>query len=133
MARWDSPLFTVPYMDETPDLEGIFEACCGKEAKARPNQATVMKPAIREGALQEVERRTMEVVQAVLEWQNNGGEGGRLKIDGAETQLQLPPHKVTLPQLQRLRRQFTNLNKQHVIKGERVKELFVEYVNENLN
>jgi protein KTI12 len=42
MARWDSPLFTVPYMDEKPDLEGIWNAMVGKGVVVKANQATVL-------------------------------------------------------------------------------------------
>ena len=44
MTRWDSPLFTVPYDDEKPPFEDIWEVLIGSEGKAktvRPNQATV--------------------------------------------------------------------------------------------
>lgn len=45
MTRWDSPLFTVPFDDEKPPLEDIWEAMIGSEGKAKvvkPNQATTM-------------------------------------------------------------------------------------------
>jgi len=42
MARWDSPLFTVPYMDDAPDLEGIWNAMAGKDVVVKANQATVL-------------------------------------------------------------------------------------------
>lgn len=45
MTRWDSPLFTVPFADEMPPFEDIWEAMIGSEGKAKlvkPNQATVM-------------------------------------------------------------------------------------------
>lgn len=45
MSRWDSPLFVVPYDDETPPFEQIWEALIGNDGKAktvRPNQATVL-------------------------------------------------------------------------------------------
>lgn len=42
MSRWDSPLFTVPYMDEQPDLEGIWEAMVGNAVKIKANAATVL-------------------------------------------------------------------------------------------
>ena len=45
MTRWDSPLFTVPFDDEKPPLEEIWEAMIGSEGKAKvvkPNQATIM-------------------------------------------------------------------------------------------
>lgn len=133
MTRWDSPLFTVPYVDETPDLEGIWNALLGEGIKVRPNQATILKKAAPADVLQELERKTLEVVNAVMEYQGNGGEGGSLKVDGSDVELDLPSKKVTLAQLQRMRRQFTNLNREHMIARERVKTLFVEYLNEGLN
>lgn len=45
MTRWDSPLFTVPYEDETPPMTEIWEAMVGSDGAAkvvRPNQATVL-------------------------------------------------------------------------------------------
>jgi len=42
MSRWDSPLFTVPYVDEKPDLEGIWNAMMGKGVVVKSNQATVL-------------------------------------------------------------------------------------------
>lgn len=45
MTRWDSPLFTVLYDDETPPFEQIWDAMVGSDGKAkvvRPNQATVL-------------------------------------------------------------------------------------------
>ena len=45
MMRWDSPLFTVPYGDETPPFEAIWEAMVGNDGKAKvvkPNLATVL-------------------------------------------------------------------------------------------
>lgn len=45
MTRWDSPLFTVPFDDETPPFSNIWEAMVGSEGKGtlvKPNQATVL-------------------------------------------------------------------------------------------
>jgi len=42
MSRWDSPLFTVPYVDEKPDLEGIWDAMMGKGVVVKSNQATIL-------------------------------------------------------------------------------------------
>lgn len=45
MTRWDSPLFTVPYDDEAPPCQDIWDAMVGSEGKAKtvkPNPATVM-------------------------------------------------------------------------------------------
>lgn len=45
MTRWDSPLFTVPFDDETPPYEALWESMVGSEGKAKvvkPNRPTVM-------------------------------------------------------------------------------------------
>ena len=45
MARWDSPLFTVPYDDEAPPCHDIWNAIIGSEGEVKtvkPNLATVM-------------------------------------------------------------------------------------------
>ena len=45
MTRWDSPLFTVPFDDEQPPYDAIWEAMVGSDGKAKvvkPNQATVL-------------------------------------------------------------------------------------------
>lgn len=45
MTRWDSPLFTVPWDDETPPFAAIWEAMIGSDGKGKvvkPNQATVL-------------------------------------------------------------------------------------------
>ena len=44
MTRWDSPLFTVPFDDETPPFEAIWEAMIGSEGNiktVKPNMATM--------------------------------------------------------------------------------------------
>lgn len=45
MTRWDSPLFTVPYDDQFPPFEAIWEAMVGLDGKpktVKPNLATVL-------------------------------------------------------------------------------------------
>lgn len=43
--------------------------------------------------------------------------------------LELPARSITVAQLQRVRRQFVSLNRQHSVGKRRIRELFVEYVN----
>ena len=45
MTRWDSPLFTVPYDDEAPPYDTIWDAIVGSEGQlkiVKPNAATVL-------------------------------------------------------------------------------------------
>ncbi|MCJ1438665.1 hypothetical protein MMC27_008055 [Xylographa pallens] len=132
MARWDSPLFTVPYDDETPPFEAIWEAMVGSDSKAkvvRPNLATVLAPAIESNYLYELDKTTQEILQTVLTWQtDHPGEGGGA-ILLAEGTLELPAHPLSLPQLQRLRRQYIGLNRQRPLAKNRIRENFVAYLN----
>ena len=47
-----------------------------------------------------------------------------------DTSIQLPMTNLSLPHVQRLRRQFINLNRQHDLKKDRIKNLFVDYLND---
>ena len=45
MTRWDSPLFTVPFDDEAPPCDAIWDAMIGSEGKpkiVKPNTATML-------------------------------------------------------------------------------------------
>ncbi|KAI4255235.1 MAG: hypothetical protein LQ352_002679 [Teloschistes flavicans] len=132
MARWDSPLFTVPFEDATPPFENIWVALIGTEGflkKTRPNQATVMKPAAESDYLYELDKTTQEVLNAIIEWQKDhvGEVAGQVLV--GNVQVDLPASAVGLPQLQRIRRQFISLNRQHSLAKTRIHGSFVEYLN----
>lgn len=134
MNRWDAPLFTVPVDDDAPSCDEIWEALVGNDGKVkvvRPNAATVAKPASEQNILFELDKSTSEVIGAVSAWlDNHPGEGGvAVAIDGALT-IQLPLTAPSTAQLQRHRRQFIQLNRTHTLSKTRVKELFVEYLND---
>lgn len=67
----------------------------------------------------------------MLDWQkDHPGEGGcELKIE--ENTIELPANPVSLPQLQRVRRQFVNLNRQSNLPKKRILSSFVDYLNSN--
>lgn len=126
LARWDSPCFVIPWDDEAPPCLQIWEqvvlglstktADTGEREKlpdVRPNAATVLPSAPKEGSLHELDRLTNAVVQRVLGYVKEHSEveevGGEVKIEG-ET-LVLPAMKLGTPQLQRLRRQFIQLKR----------------------
>lgn len=130
MSRWDSPLFVVPFIDDTPDLEGIWNAMVGKNVVVKANQATVLKPAAESDYLYELDKVTQEVVTLIMDNQRaSGGGGGTLPVPESSVPLELPPKDLTLPQLQRIRRQFITLNRKHTLSKRRIRELFVEHVN----
>lgn len=138
MNRWDAPLFTVPFEDSDPPYEAIWEALIGSEdgkggkKVVRPNAATVLKPAAEQNYLYELDKTTSEVLSAITAWVvDHPGEGGaEVKIFGAEQGVVLPATAPSLPQLQRLRRQFIGLNRQFPLAKSRILALFVDYLND---
>lgn len=67
-----------------------------------------------------------------MEWQkDHPGEGGG-EVTVAEGTIQLPANPVSLPQLQRIRRQFISLNRLNSLPKARVRSSFIEYLNDNL-
>ena len=135
MTRWDSPLFTIAYDDPTPPLEDIWEAMVGSDGKAKvvkPNAATVLKPATEQNYLYELDKTTSDIVSQISSWQKDhpGEGGGQVVVVGAQNVLDLPANALGLPQLQRLRRQFISMNRTHELNKDRIKDLFVDYLND---
>lgn len=135
MNRWDAPLFIVPFDDAEPPCQGIWEAMVGSDGNAkvvRPNAATVLKPASEHDYLYELDRMTSDVIGAITTWQQDhpGEGGGEVKLPDAEQSLVLPTTIPSLPQLQRLRRQFISLNRQHTLSKARIRDLFINYLND---
>lgn len=141
MNRWDSPLFTVLRDDDTPPFEAIWEALIGQEGKTKtvkPHQATVLKAPPTSNYIHDLDRRTQEVIDAVLSYQRDhpGEAGGQVIIRGVSTTsttsapaVDLPVTPISVPQLQRLRRQFVNLNRQGALDVSRMEGGFVEWLN----
>lgn len=51
-------------------------------------------------------------------------------MSGVDKSIELPATPVTLPQLQRIRRQFITMNRQHNFSKARLKEIFIDYLND---
>jgi protein KTI12 len=158
MARWDSPLFVVTEEDETVPTDAIWSALFGDAADAgkgsktvRPHAATVLKPATQADHLYELDSTTSSVVSQILAWQKDheGEGGGEVSVHTAPTTsagksvpndeeskavVSLPANGVTMPMLQRMRRQFIALNRQHTsLDKSRVGPLFVDYMNDQFS
>ncbi|KAL8989927.1 MAG: hypothetical protein Q9177_001296 [Variospora cf. flavescens] len=132
MTRWDSPLFTVPFDDATPPCNEIWNALVGiggEVKKVKQNQATIMKPAAEADYLYELDRTTQKVINEIIGWQKErlGEPGGSITIGNQV--IELPTTAVSFPQLQRVRRQFISLNRQHTLPKSRISDSFVEYLN----
>lgn len=135
MSRWDAPLFTIAHDDAEPPLEAIWEALVGSDGKqkvVRPNAATVLKPAAEQGYLYELDKTTSDVVALITSWQHDhsGEGGGEISIPDSNQVISLPTASPSLSHLQRLRRQFIALNRQHTLTKSRIRDLFVDYLND---
>ena len=89
-------------------------------------------PATASDYLYELDRTSQEILNKILDWQKDhpGEGGGEIKAEGGT--IELPANPVSLPQLQRVRRQFVTLNRQHNLPKSRIRSSFVEYLNDNL-
>ncbi|KAH7092002.1 chromatin associated protein KTI12 [Paraphoma chrysanthemicola] len=134
MTRWDSPLFIVVEEDATPPGDQMWEALVGSDGKmkvVKPNMATVLKPATEQNYLYELDKTTSDILAQILTYQKDhpGEGGGEITVQHVEKPIELPATPMTLPQLQRIRRQFITMNRQHSLSKARVKEVFVDYLN----
>ena len=138
MARWDSPLFTVVWDDESPPCAEIWEALIGSEEggkkTVRPNIATVLRETRGEDFLYELDKSTQGILNQILQWSKDhpGEGGGEVAVgEGEALVVELPANPVGLPALQRLRRQFITLNRQSAVPAKRIRESFVAYLNDS--
>ncbi|TPX63845.1 hypothetical protein SpCBS45565_g06312 [Spizellomyces sp. 'palustris'] len=128
--RWDAPLFTLIPSDPLP-IADIASAVILRRPPP-PNLSTVVKPLTETNYLHEMDRTTQEIVDTILAAQKEGITGDT-KVPKAKVNLKLPPRVITLSELRRLRRQYTNLNKLHTqLDMGRVADGFVEYLNTNI-
>ena len=83
--------------------------------------------------LYKLDQTTQEIVRVILGWQkDHPGEGGaELLIE--DSTVSLPIRPISLPQLQRLRRQFMSVNRQHTFPQARIRSSFIEYLNYNFD
>ncbi|KAJ4343497.1 kti12, chromatin associated [Didymella glomerata] len=134
MTRWDSPLFIVVQEDEAAWCDQVWDALVGSDGKAkvvRPHQATVLKPATEQNYLYELDKTTSDIVAQITTYQKDhaGEGGGQISVPDVERPLELPATPMTLPQLQRIRRQFITMNRSHSFSKARIKEVFVDFLN----
>jgi protein KTI12 len=82
--------------------------------------------------LYELDKQTSDIVNQIISWQRDhpGEDGGQVSIADVDEPARLPVTPLSLPQLQRIRRQFIALNRQHSLDKGRVSLLFVDYLND---
>nr|KAJ3419036.1 kti12, chromatin associated [Polyrhizophydium stewartii] len=135
--RWDAPLFTVISEDASladpasPISQQIVDAVLLKKPPA-PNLSTVVKPLTETNYLHEMDKTLSDVIEAIVEAQKNGMLGN-VAVPRSTVQVRIPSRTVTLVELRRLKRQYTNINKMHtMLNMNKVAEMFADYLNTNL-
>lgn len=149
MTRWDSPLFALIWDDDDAQARKVFdeiwETIAGQGRKViKPNMAAVQRSRDVGGDyLYVLDKETQDIVKSILDQQVEDG-GGEIKISrdddaaGEEALLvELPGRKVGLPQLQRYRRAYMNMNRGGIgleaignMGTARMRESFVGYLND---
>jgi len=146
MVRWDSPLFTVLWSDESLPNESIWEAITKGTIKP-PNSGTLNIAKAPTDALHNLERTTTSMVSAIMTERAAGESmGGPVKLTlngGINPVISLPERSITLSELQRLKRQFVAIHRKAITLGTTEKgavdweegniaNKFAEYVEENI-
>ncbi|CAN8097270.1 unnamed protein product [Discula destructiva] len=149
MTRWDSPLFALIWDDDEAHARKVFddiwEAIAGEARKVvKPNMAAVQRSRDAGGDyLYVLDKETQDIVKSILDQQSDEG-GGEIKLSrggsaasGDALVVELPGRKIGLPQLQRYRRAFMNMNRGGIgleavgnMATARMRESFVGYLND---
>ncbi|KLO20303.1 chromatin associated protein KTI12 [Schizopora paradoxa] len=126
MVRWDSPLFTIPWIEEDIPGPDIFNAITSGIVKP-PNVGTSTVAPTPTDALHNLEQTSTQVVSAIMSAQStspSSGFGGPLQISvelpssvTINKTITLPARTVTISQLQRLKRQFVTTHKKVITLG----------------
>ena len=128
-SRWDAPLFAVEPHEAVP-AAAVLEALAG--AAAVPHVATMSAPLAAGDAVHELDRATQRVLSEVVAALRTALPGDSLPISDMALRIELG-RATTMPELQRLRRQFLAYAKTHSLEGSgRVAEAFVRYLNDAL-
>ncbi|KAH9942441.1 chromatin associated protein KTI12 [Epithele typhae] len=145
MARWDSPLFTVPWTDDDVPADDIWKAVTAGTVNPQtllPRQV----PKAPTDALRTLEATATSMVAAIMASRPRAVARRARHAPLSATlrpQVALPPRAVTLSELQRLKRQFVTVHKKAITLGavekgavdwseESVAGKFAEYVEGNL-
>ncbi|KAI0786712.1 chromatin associated protein KTI12 [Abortiporus biennis] len=147
MVRWDSPLFTVPWIDEDIPGEDIWKAITEGVIKP-PNAGTQAVAKAPTDALRTLETITTSMVSSIMSEQSLSSSSSSITIylpsaPDVKVHLKLPPRNITLSELQRIKRQFVTVHKKAITLGttekgavdwseESVARKFKDYVEENL-
>ncbi|KAL6070180.1 kti12, chromatin associated [Balamuthia mandrillaris] len=129
--RWDNPLFVLT-PEEPTCLEEVRAALFDRVSKA-PNLATIPQKLSDTNFVYEMDKRTKEIVSAILQAQSESAVLGDNIVVPHTTQTVRLVRKLTMPELRRMRAQFQKITQLHPPKSlEEIGQLFVCYINTSL-
>ncbi|KAI9301454.1 chromatin associated protein KTI12-domain-containing protein [Cunninghamella echinulata] len=132
--RWDSPLFTIIYDDVDIPGDKIWDAVILRKPPP-PNFSTVSKPVSDTNYVYELDRITLEIINAIIEGQKEHGAGGLpMNMPNSTSKVINPSRILTLSELRRLRKQFVSYNKIRTTQDmSRLSNMFIDFLNTNLS
>ncbi|AET41234.1 Kti12p Ecym_7408 [Eremothecium cymbalariae DBVPG len=157
-TRWDSPLFSVisgeDKLQDVVNADGMLKALFPQLYRERvdrdaekilqglkPSNATILKPAAQANLVQVLDSETQTVVRQIMEHLRSNVVSGHVRVIVSACKdinhpdchyVELPNDKISMAQLQRIRRQFVQMNRLRNMEKDRIVPLFTAYLNANL-
>ena len=127
MNRWDSPLFIVTPEDELP-VDSIWNYLA-LHKPIKPTPATSIKPQAPASYLSQLNEVTTKVVRELLDLHRDM-PGSQVTVGSTKLTL---PLALTAAEMNRMKRNFIQLNKSASISMDKIEPFFLEYVESNWN
>ena len=130
-SRWDKPLFSV-LKDDKLDFSAICDALFESKAPP-PNQSTQTQPLSATNFLYELDKRTQDIVNEIVNGQKMAVPGDKIKVADCKESITIT-RIFSLAELQRHRRQFMTYTKMHPVDDfQKLSRMFTQYLESNLN
>ncbi|XP_060836425.1 protein KTI12 homolog [Rhopalosiphum padi] len=132
--RWDSPLINLQ-LDDTLPAEDIRKAIFEVAAPV-PNQSTINAPLNSSSYLYDLDQKTQEVINSIIQLKKQGVEGENIElVDYGGKYLNKLDKSISLVQLAKSREQFLSYAKSHVSvtnSQSNIINVFIEFLNNNV-
>lgn len=125
LNRWDSPLFILLPQDELP-IDEIWD-CLVHRKPPKPNAATTLKPAAPASYLSLLNETASRITKQIMDVHRDA-PGAEMTIAGRTITL---PYRLSIAQMNRIKRNFVQLNKSAQIAPDNVETFFVDFVVNN--
>ncbi|KAE9534961.1 hypothetical protein AGLY_008253 [Aphis glycines] len=129
--RWDSPLINLQLDDTLPGEDirkAIFEV-----AAPVPNQSTINAPLNSSSYLYDLDQKTQEVINSIIQLKKQGVEGENIElVDYEGKYLNKLDKSISLVQLAKSRKQFLSYAKSHVSvtnDQSNIVNMFIQFLN----